>query len=397
MRFPQEWYQMEQAIAQHFPNLRPSQQRGLTLWVYGTILAQSSCQSAVITALWTIGAWHSLRQYLREWLYDGSDKAAPCKSEVEVSLCFAPLLRWVLSWWQGQHLALAVDATLHGEKVAALVVSALYRGCAIPVAWVILPANRKNPWIPGLVEVLHQLAAAVPQEIEVVVLTDRGLWSPRLWNTIRGQGWHPLMRLKQRTVFQPVGGCRDQAGHLVPGPGQAWVGPGTAFRAQGVRRFGTLMVVWDVQQQEPWVLLTDIPAQREAVAWYGLRFWIELGFRVLKSVGWQWQRTRRVNPARVARHWLVLAVATLWVMAYGTRLEEAEAVGLDPSRLRRISGAAGRPRVISVFKRGLEGLKQHLLGGRFWRCLWLAPEPWLDAPPSLSVHYYQPVNPCSNI
>src|ERR687895_1110048 len=103
MRFPQEWYQMEQAIAQHFPNLRPSQQRGLTLWVYGTILAQSSCQSAVITALWTIGAWHSLRQYLREWLYDGSDKAAPCKSE-------------------------AVDATLHGEKVAALVVSALYRG-----------------------------------------------------------------------------------------------------------------------------------------------------------------------------------------------------------------------------------------------------------------------------
>src|ERR687896_376184 len=100
MRFPQEWYQMEQAIAQHFPNLRPSQQRGLTLWVYGTILAQSSCQSAVITALWTIGAWHSLRQYLREWLYDGSDKAAPCKSEVEVSLCFAPLLRWVLDWWR---------------------------------------------------------------------------------------------------------------------------------------------------------------------------------------------------------------------------------------------------------------------------------------------------------
>jgi hypothetical protein len=397
MRFPQEWYQMEQAIAQHFPNLRPAQQRGLTLWVYGTILAQSSCQSAVITALWTIGAWHSLRQYLREWLYDGADKAAPCKTDLAVSQCFVPLLRWVWSWWQGQQLALAVDATLHGEKVAALVVSVLYRSCAIPVAWVMLPPNQKNPWIPRLVELLQQLAPAVPQEAEVVVLTDRGLWSPRLWQAIQGQGWHPLMRLKGNTVFQPLGGCRDQAVHLVPGLGHAWVGAGTAFRTQRVRRFGTLMVVWAGRQQEPWVLLTDLPAQREAVVWYGLRVWIELGFRVLKGVGWQWQRTRRTDPARVARHWLVLAVATLWVLAYGTRSEEAEAVGLDPSRLRRSSGAASRPRVSSVFKRGLEGLKQHLPRGRFWHCLWLAPERWPDAPPSLSVHYYQPVNPCSNI
>jgi hypothetical protein len=37
--------------------------------------------------------WHSLCQYLREWLYDGLDKAAPCKTDLEVSLCFAPLLR----------------------------------------------------------------------------------------------------------------------------------------------------------------------------------------------------------------------------------------------------------------------------------------------------------------
>jgi hypothetical protein len=397
MRFPQEWYQMEQAIAQHFPELRPAQQRGLTLWVYGTILAQSACQSAVISALWTMGAWHALRQYLREWLYDGADKAAPCKTDVEVSLCFAPLLRWVLSWWQGQPLALAVDVTLHGEKVAALVVSVLYRGCAIPVAWHILPANRKHPWIPLLTELLHRVAPALPEGMEVVVMTDRGLWSPRLWNTICGYGWLPLMRLKRSTVFQPVGGCRDQAVHLVPGPGHAWLGPGTAFRAKGVRRFGTLLVVWEAQQQEPWVLLSHRATPREAVAWYGLRVWIELGFRALKGVGWQWQQTRRTNPGRVARPWLVLAVATLWVLAYGTRLEEAEAAGLDPARLHWASGHTRRPRVISVFKRGLAGLKQHLLRGRSWRRLWLAPEPWPEASSGLCINYHQPVIPGANI
>ena len=48
-----------------------------------------------------------------------------------------------------------------------------------------------------------------------------------------------------------------------------------------------------------------------------------------RRMGWQWHRTRRLDPARVDRHWLVLAVATLWVLAHGTRVEEA-APGTGP-------------------------------------------------------------------
>jgi len=69
MRLPSEWYQMERTIAQWFPHMRPAQQRGLALWVYGAILARSACQNAVITALLALSSWHALRQYLREWLY----------------------------------------------------------------------------------------------------------------------------------------------------------------------------------------------------------------------------------------------------------------------------------------------------------------------------------------
>src|SRR5215470_7714679 len=98
MRVPPELYQMETILAQRFPCLRPAHQRGLALWVYGTILAQSACQSAVLTALLFLGPWHALRQRLRDWLYDGPDKAAPCHSQIEVSHCFAPLMTWLLSW-----------------------------------------------------------------------------------------------------------------------------------------------------------------------------------------------------------------------------------------------------------------------------------------------------------
>ena len=80
-------------------------------------------------------------------------------------------------------------------------------------------------------------------------------------------------------------------------------------------------------------MLTDLRPRQAGVSWYALRMWIELGFRVLKSVGWQWQRSRRTEPARVARHWLVLAVATLCTLAHGTRVEDAQGHGVPPALL----------------------------------------------------------------
>ena len=64
MRLPSECYQMYQTIEQQFVNLRPSQQLGLALWVYGAILAQSACQNAVVAALMGLGKWNTLRQYI---------------------------------------------------------------------------------------------------------------------------------------------------------------------------------------------------------------------------------------------------------------------------------------------------------------------------------------------
>jgi hypothetical protein len=87
MRYPIECYQMLATIEHHFPDLRASQQRGLALWVYGVILSKSATQSAVIAALSTLGAFYTLRQYLREWLLDGPDKATPCHTQLEVTRC----------------------------------------------------------------------------------------------------------------------------------------------------------------------------------------------------------------------------------------------------------------------------------------------------------------------
>ena len=273
MRLPRECCQMKQLIQTHLPHLTQTQLTGLAWWVCGAILAGSACQNAVAAALSTQGNWHNLRQYLREWLYDGSDRARPCKTQLEVRICFVPLLRWVLAWWRSERLALAVDPTSKKDDSVAIVISVLYRGCAIPVAWHIRHANQRGSWMDPIVELLRELAPAVPREMTVVVLCDRGIASPKLWKQIRAHslpptrsgGWHPCMRYPKNIIFCAEDGRRLPARAFVPRPDTAWVGWGAAFGRGTAKPRCTLLAVWYTEQEEPWVILTDLPPDQAAV------------------------------------------------------------------------------------------------------------------------------------
>jgi hypothetical protein len=377
MSYPQASYQTVYAQVQaRLPQLRPAQQRGLAEWVTGTLAAGTACES------------QAARERLRAWLSDGADRPAPCRTQVEVTACFAPLLQWVLAWWGAAPLPLALDATLDRTRHAAVVVSVLYRSTAIPIGWVVLPANQPGAWLEPLPPVLTALGAGVPASQTVVLFADRGLWSPHLWQQARALGWHLGLRIQRHHHFAPCGRAGRPAVNWVRGPGHAWVGAGTAFtRARRLR--ATLLVVWATGHADPWVLLTDLAPRAVGVLWYGLRMWIEHGFRALKSVGWQWERTRRTDPTRVARYWLILAVATLWTLAVGTRVEEAWRQGRPPHRGRAGPPLPPRaPRVLSVFQRGRLAVQQQVARDRLWRRLWLAPLPWPAPPAGLHITYH---------
>ena len=401
MRLPAPWYPLLACVETHLPHLRPAQQRSLALWVTGTLLAGRSSQSAVLTALEPVlpgTTRNTLRQALREGLRAGTDKAAPCQITLDVTTCFAPLLRWLLQCWHGDQLALALDTTTLADRVVVLCLSVLYRGSAIPIAWQVVPANQRGAWLPHLLSLLSQVAAVIPATMTVLVLTDRGLWSPALWQHIRVLGWHPLQRLRPDVTFCPSGGRRGLARTLVAGPGQAWVGTGVAFKHAHVKRSGTLVVCWAAGEAEPWICLTDLAPAAVGVAWYGLRTWIELGFRHLKRGGWDWQHTRRTDPARIARHLLVVALATLITALVGTRVEDAAARGQLPHAIRVATPPpAPHSRQASVLARGLATVRVLLLRGRrLWRSLWLWPEPWPEPPADLHrmiLHVSQPHAP----
>ena len=289
--------------------------------------------------------------------------------------------------WHGQQLALALDATTLGQRFTVLAISVLYRGCAVPVAWRILKADQEHPWKPEWETLLSHFQKVVPADWKVIVLTDRGLYAKWLFQAITKLGWHPLMRINLTGKFRPEGwhhwrNLKDVVGQI----DQQWQGRGTAFRTASARLECTLLARWDEGYEDPWLVVTDLPpGGKSVVCWYGLRAWIEQGFKRIKSGGWQWQYTRMDDPARAERLWLAVAVATWWLLSVGG---EADAKIL-PETMEPAPRTHGRyrpaSRLIAIFRRGSTQIMAALLHRQKIPLGKGIPEPWPETIPPLKL------------
>src|SRR5512144_2919841 len=171
------------------------------------VLARSCALTAVSTCLasWLNHKDNTLRQRLREFCYNASAKRGQHRQAILVQSCFAPLLAWVLSLWQGNQLALVLNATTLSTRFTVLVISVVYRGCAIPSAWTVLTANVEKAWRPEWLRMLRQVYRAVPATWTVIVLADRGLYARWLFRRITRLGWHPFLRINSGGTFRPTG------------------------------------------------------------------------------------------------------------------------------------------------------------------------------------------------
>ena len=130
-----------------------------------------------------------------------------------------------------------------------------------------MPANNKGKWIDPVCEPLDSLSVAIPTGVRVIVMTDCGLRSPKLWKKIHKLGWNPYMRQSINTVFCLDGGTRMPARSLVSAPGNSFIGSGTAFSAKSKRLRGTIIVIWDEGQDNPWIILTGIEPMEAGASW----------------------------------------------------------------------------------------------------------------------------------
>ncbi len=357
---------------------------GLALWSYGIVLARSGGLTRVAATLASQleDTEGNLRQRLREWYKDKQDKQGRQRADWSVSQSFGPLLKWILAQWSegGHQLVLAMDATSLKKLFVVLSISVVYRGCAIPVAWAVLLEGQKGSWKEPWLSLLPGLRQAVPASWRVVVMADRGLYARWLYDAIQQCGWHPFLRINLRSTYRARGTAHFQPmSQLLPSPGCVWAGQVTCFAHNSVE--GTLLACWTKPYQQPWLILTDLPCESACAAWYGMRHWIEDGFKDFKRDGWQWQKTHMSDPSRVARIWLALAVATLWVVSVGgdaSANASASRWALLPLThvARRTKKRSVPCSPLSCFTRGLILILAALIAQRPIALGTLAPQPW---------------------
>ncbi len=153
---------------------------------------------------------NSVRQRIREWCYAKEDKRGAGRCEIEVSSSFVPVLCWILSWWPAgeKRLAIAMDATHLGSVLVVLVISVVYRGCALPIAWRVLPSGQKGSWKEIWLDLFSHFQGVIPQDWLVIVMADRGLYAHWLWEAIQKCHWHPFLRINGRIFFRPKDGAQ---------------------------------------------------------------------------------------------------------------------------------------------------------------------------------------------
>jgi hypothetical protein len=383
------------------PHRSKPQATVLARWRFGMVLAQ---RCGLTSVAWTLAPLlgcraNTLRQRLRAWCDDtphkaGSKRGIP-RDALDVTTCFLPLMRWVLAWWppDEQRLALAIDASPLGQRFTVLAVSLIERCCAIPIAWVVVPARRTGAWRPHWERLLSQIQPGIPATWTVIVLADRGLSATWVYQHIVALGWHPCLRINRGGNYRRQGHTRFRSlSRVVRQGGPVWAGPVTWFSPRGAHLAGTLLARWDARHTDPWLIVTDLPLAAADVVWYSLRPLIACSFKAVKRGGWHWEQTNMTDPDRATRRWLAIAVATLWVVSVGGMAEVTRPASMldtlpETQSARRRPTRRSQPHQLRCFRRGVITIITSLLNdGRLPRSGFV-PEPW---PESLDTHATDP-------
>jgi hypothetical protein len=304
-------YQWIELIRTQFTNLNAWQATGLALFSFGVVVAEHCRISKVAEGLAFFGRIPSLERRLRRWL---------ANPRLDLDACWAVWIAWVWSSLDTPRAVLQVDETKIGDRLGIMMVSLAYEQRAIPLVWRCYrassaqdyPAQGQVLMIWGL---LARVLAVLPADSRPVVQMDRGLGhSSAMIKALQNLNVDFLVRVKHNATFTSRRGHACLLRDLIH-QGEAVTCYGSLFR-YSKRVTGSVHLIWEKGQKEPWCLFTTDARIRGAT--YALRMWQEESFRDLKSGGWQWQCTYVTTPDHAHRLVLVLALAYAWMLTQGT-------------------------------------------------------------------------------
>jgi hypothetical protein len=294
----------------------------------------------------------------------------------DVATCRPALIRRILAHRVGR-LDLLLDATTtgasaHDPGTTTLLLAVGEQGRALPLTWKTWAADaRGQDWAGTIPDLCAQVEAARPAATQVVLMADRGLSNAALAQQATALGWHYLLRVTRTTRVQLPDEQVVELGELVPEPGTCRLLTGARVGAPRHKRGAewisewdralvtNVVAVWRRGDAEPWLLITDLPAERRRCGEYRRRTWEEELLRDCKSLGLEWDKSRVRDPERVERLLVVLTLALLWLLGLGQRVIRRGWRHEVDDRSRR---------TLSRVQLGLRWLKRQLVLGRRAPC-----------------------------
>jgi hypothetical protein len=203
-------------------------------------------------------------------------------------------------------------------------------GRATPLTWMTV----KKSTLEGKrgayeTQVIERMQLAIPNDVSVVLLADRGFGDQKLYAYLTLLGWDYVIRFRGGIQVENAHGERRAAEAWVPKTGRA-----TMLKAVRVTQdraeVPAVVVVHAARMKEPWCLATSLSAKTasEVVALYGKRFTIEETFRDAKDIrfGMGLSATHIRDAGRRDRLLLLAAIAHALLTLLGAA---SEATGMD--------------------------------------------------------------------
>ena len=223
-------------------------------------------------------------------------------------------------------------------------------GRATPLVWLTVDkATLKNNRNAYEYRVLVRLAEALPAEVKVLIVADRGFGDQKLYQVLTEElRFDYLIRFRGNIAVT----CAEGETR----PAQDWVGAGGRARTLRNARVtadqylvGTVICVQAKDMKEPWCLATSATTEnaKELMTIYARRWGIESGFRDTKDLrfGMGMSSIRVSTPERRDRLWLLNAFAIALLTLLGAA---GEALGYD----RHLRSGTSKKRTHSLLRQG---------------------------------------------
>ncbi len=277
--------------------------------ISGIVGSRSSQLPTIATKIPDWGKPESRIKRLTRWLKN---------DEIKEEIYFLPYAEILLHCLALETLILVMDGSSVGRGCCALMIHVIYKGRALPLAWVVRKCPKGHAPEMLHIELVDLIKKRIPEGTKVVFLGDGEFDGTDLQDTMNKAGWLYACRTAKSTVatWEGLTFNLDLLGSSIK--------PGLLIELKEVQftkdAYGPVMVLccWAKDEVDPLYLVSNLYSWEEAIKYYKKRFRIETFFSDQKSRGFNIQKSHLEDPQRLSRLLIASCLAYIWIVYLGS-------------------------------------------------------------------------------